>query len=269
MAAAGALHRHRCADFDGTCRGRRHDVVGTCQRQATGAVLSRASVAAQRLLGSSDTMRASIIVLLALVLISTTSSAMADELALPAPAATAARQAPQISQRLLVGASFGGASYGADGAPLAGLDLSYAHRIPSGRNLGVSATLSPSSQFAGAFVDVFPVRASYLVSMRLSAEAGVHRIHDRYSSFGVVFGENYQILSAPNGVVLPYAGGKLSLERTDPSGFVWGFHFQIRKDLTRARHMVRVTDAWGTDQVETQDVGGRATTLGFHLGRAF
>lgn len=220
-------------------------------------------------------MRTSIIVLFGIVVgigwISSTSPAMAQERPAPAPAASPELPAPKHAHRLLIGSSLGGASYGAGGTMLVALDVSYGYHLAVGRHIGVNATLGRESQFAGVFLDLLAIKVTNLVSAHLSVEGGVHRIHDRYESFGAGFlSESYRIVSAPDGVVLPYGGGKLAFERIDPSGLVWGVDVQLRYDLERERHTVSVTGPiWDWEEEETHDVGGRAITLGLHLGRVF
>lgn len=213
-------------------------------------------------------MRASIPVLTALSLLWTT-SALAQEPPSPVPTATssASTESPQRSHRLLIGSSVGGGAYGADGTPVLGLDASYAYRIASGADFGFTATLATSQTFAGAFADVVVIPLTRHVSWRLGAEAGVHRISNHYRSLGGLLTgpEDYQILSAPYGVFLPYAGGKMSIDRTGSSGVTWGFQLQVREDLVTDRNRVLV-DSYDE---EMQDVGGRTTTLGFYLGQGF
>jgi opacity protein-like surface antigen len=207
-------------------------------------------------------MRTFIIVPLALGLISTTSSAMAQES--PAPLATAKAESPRRHHRLLLGSSLGGGGYGGQGSPLLGFDVSYAYRIASGADFGVTTTLATGQIFAGGFADVVVVPLSRNVSWRLGADAGVHRVSNRYRGAGGLLTdpEHYDIVSAPYGVFLPYAGARMSFDRTGASGRAWGFQLQVRQDLMKQRHMVVVDDAWG----EEHHVGGRTITLGFYLG---
>ncbi len=213
-------------------------------------------------------MHASITVSIALSLRWTTSTALAQETPAPTASATAhASNGPaQRSHRLLLGGSVGGGSYGADGAAVLGLDASYAYRLASGRNFGVTGTLATDHMFAGAFADVVAVEINRNVSWRLGADLGVHRISNRYSSFDL-FPKSYQILSAPNGVFLPYAGAKLSVDRTRRSGSGWGLQLQARQDLVRVRHTV-LTEGYQLWDMDTQAVGGRTVMLGFYIGQA-
>jgi hypothetical protein len=137
---------------------------------------------------------------------------------------------------------------------------------PSGRNFGVTGTFDTSHVFAGAFADVLAVEVNRNVSWHLGAELGMHRISDRYSSFDL-FPKKYQIVSAPNGVFLPYAGARFSVDRTRRSGSGWGFQIQARQDLIRERHTV-LTEGWKISDMETQAVGGRTVMVGFYIGRA-
>jgi hypothetical protein len=213
----------------------------------------------------SDTMRASITVSTALSLLCITSSALAQEP--PSPVATASAESPRRPHRMLIGSSLGGGSYGADGTPVLGLDMSYAYRLASGRDFGATATLATSQAFAGAFADVIVIPLTRNVSWRVGAEAGVHRVSNRYRSIGGLLtpSEDYHIISAPHGVFLPYGGGKMSIDRTGASGVTWGFQFQVRQDLAHQRHRVLV-DSYDE---EMHDVGGRTFTLGFYLGHGF
>jgi hypothetical protein len=225
-------------------------------------------------------MRASIIVSTALSLLWTTSSALAQETPGPVTSATpiattgatasASKSPAERPHRLLFGASVGGGSYGGDGTALVGLDATYAYRIATGADFGFTGTLSPGQMFAGAFGDLAGVELSRNVSWRVGAELGVHRIAHRYATFNL-FSESYEILTAPHGVFLPYAGAKMSFDRTGRSGAAWGVQLLVRQDLMRQRHMVLVTDGglWGgSEDTEEQDIGGRTVMLGFYIGRA-
>lgn len=217
-------------------------------------------------------MRASIIVAIALSLLWTTSSALAQETPSPVVSATesASKSPAQRPHRLLFGVSAGGGRYGADGTAVLGLDATYAYRIATGADFGVTGTLGNSQIFAGAFGDLAGVEITRNVSWRVGAELGLHRISDRYSAFDL-FGDSYQIVSAPNGVFLPYAGAKMSFDRTGRSGSTWGVQLLVRQDLARERHMVltRNSGPWPSyESMDTQDVGGRTVMFGFYLGQA-
>lgn len=212
-------------------------------------------------------MRASIIVLAALALLVTTPALADDEI--PPPPRVAAKEKPaRHPHRLLVGGSLGGGGYGGDqGSALFGLDLSYAYRIPSGADFGVTTTLGTGQIFAGAFADIIVAPLSRTVSWRLGADAGVHRVSNHYRGVGgfLTSAERYHIVSAPYGVFLPYAGGKMSFDRTSASGSAWGFQLQVRQDVVKSREMVVVSDFWD----EVHHVGGRTITFGFYLGHGF
>ena len=214
-------------------------------------------------------MRASMTVLTALSLLWTTSSALAQETpsAMTTASATASASPAQRSHRLLFGSSVGGGSYGADATAVLGLDASYAYRTASGRDLGVTGTLATDHVFAGAFGDLAVAELTRSLSWRLGGELGLHRISNKYSSFEL-FPTSYHIVSAPNGVYLPYAGARMSFDRTGRSGSAWGVQLQVRQDLVRQSHTV-MSEGWlGSEDMETQYVGGRTVMLGFYLGRA-
>jgi hypothetical protein len=212
-------------------------------------------------------MRASIIALTALALLWTTSSALAQEAPELVARANANPRAAQRSHRLYFGSAMGGGSYGADATLVLGIDASYAYRMASGRDLGVTAMLATSNMFAGAFADVVAAPMTKRVSWRLGAEGGLHRIAPRYSSFDL-FPEHYEIVSAPNGVFLPYAGARMTIDKTGASGTTWGFELQALYDLVLARHEVHSDGWWGTADDTMQNVGGRTIMLGFYVGHA-
>lgn len=217
-------------------------------------------------------MRACIISCTVLGLLWTTSAALAQEAPGAAAGATAiGSEAPstgatQRRHRIYAGGGVGGGAYGADATSMIGLDAAYAYRTASGRDFGVTAMLATNHVFAGAFADVVTVPVTRRVSWRLGAEAGLHRISPRYSSFDL-FPKHYEIVSAPNGVFLPYAGARASVDKTGPSGSTWGFELQILGDLIKQRHQV-ITEGWGVYDDAKQDVGGLTAMLGFYVGRA-
>jgi hypothetical protein len=223
-------------------------------------------------------MRASIIVSTALGLLWTTSSALAQETPGPATSATtiptagatagASRSPAQRPHRVLVGGSVGGGSYGADGTALVSLDATYAYRIASGADFGLTGTLAPGQMFAGGFGDLVAVEINRNVSWHVGAELGLHRVAPRYRSFNL-FSHDYEILTAPHGVFLPYAGGKMSFDRTGRSGSTWGVQLLFRQDLVRQRHTVMSRGGfWYTENTDEQNVGGRTVMVGFYLGQA-
>jgi hypothetical protein len=216
-------------------------------------------------------MHASITVLTALGLLWTTSSALAQETPGPTASTTASASPVQRPHRLLFGASVGGGSYGGDGTAVLGLDATYAYRTATGADFGFTGTLGTGQMFAGAFGDLAGVEITRNVSWRVGAELGVHRVAHRYTASGL-FSESYEIVTAPYGVFLPYAGAKMSFDRTGRSGSTWGVQLLVRQDLIRDRHkvLVRSDGLWGGgyEDMEEQDVGGRTVMLGFYLGQA-
>jgi hypothetical protein len=216
-------------------------------------------------------MRASIIVFTALGLLWTTSPALAQET--PSPVASANAQpdtkpdTAQRSHRVYAGSALGGGSYGARPTAVLGLDVSYAYRTASGRDLGATAMLATGNMFAAAFADVFAVPITSRLSWRIGAEAGLHRISPRYSSLAL-FPRDYEIVSAPHGVFLPHAGARMSIDTTRSSGFTWGIEVQVLHDLILARHEVHSRSQWGGSNEEMQNVGGSTVMLGLYMGRA-
>lgn len=205
------------------------------------------------------------IVLAALGLLATTSSALAQDTQEPAAHAhpeTAA--APAVQRIFTIGSAVGAQVTGA--APMVlGIDGTYMYRLPSGLELGATATLATNHVFAGIAAET-AMALPRNGRMRVGSDFGLHHIDDTFSTF---LDASWRIETAPDGVYLPYAGAMMAFEFKARRGAYGGIRLQVRHDLQRERHML-VGEGFLLGGYEEKEavMGGDTVTLGLYLSLA-
>lgn len=157
--------------------------------------------------------------------------------------------------RINFGGSVGGPT------PLIGLDAMYTRRVARPLHVGATVTLATGHAFAGIAAEARLASAEW--GWRVGVDTGIHRIAATTHEISL-FPVSREIVSAPNGVYLPYAGAVLGIEKMLSTGRPVGFQFQVRQDLRRELHTVLVKD-WKTEDSQMKWVGGRTYTIGVYV----